>query len=146
MTTTNLVQDQAILCTECTPHVIEDDLPIKPEGKQGHEKRERDSEEEWGRIPIPQSDDSQSTDDYLSDESEHEKIQVMMGCVCITSRKRGDELAFLLAPRIDGKIRNKEGLIIDPNEHINRQSVAFGPTHQNELIEFLPLPVDGNPV
>ncbi len=61
--------------------MIEDDLPTRTEGKQGHEKRERDNEEEWGGIPIPQSDDSQSTEDDLSNEPDHEKTQVMMSCV-----------------------------------------------------------------
>ncbi len=67
---TTLTQARVILCRECTPHVIEDDLTANQEDKQGDERRDRDSEEEWGGIPIPQSDDSQSTGDYLSDESE----------------------------------------------------------------------------
>jgi hypothetical protein len=132
VTTTNLVQNRTILCNECAPHVIKDDLPTRTEGKQGHEKRERDSEEEWGGIPIPQSDDSQSTEDYPSDESDHEKTQVMMGCVHVTLRQKGDELAFLLAPRLDGKVINKDGLILDPNEPITKPPTKFQPSHPYE--------------
>ncbi len=102
-------------------------------GKAGHEKRERDSEEEWRGIPIPQSDDSQSTEDDLSDESDHEKTQAMMGCVYITLRQRGDGLAFLLAPRLDGKIMKKDGLIIDTNEPMTKQPTEYQPTHENQL-------------
>jgi hypothetical protein len=53
-----------------------------------------------------------------SDDTEEEKDEG----VSLTSRQRSDDLAFLLAPRLDGKIKDKKGLVIDLHEstpHIN---------------------------
>jgi hypothetical protein len=61
------------LCHDCAPNVIEDDVPADTTRKQGYERRDRDDEEEWGGIPIPRSDDSQSSGDYLSDDKEEEE-------------------------------------------------------------------------
>jgi hypothetical protein len=78
------------------------------------EKAERDAEEEWGRIPIPQSDDSDSTDEWLSQEPEQhastdDEDQNQKGYLnCF--------VAFLIAPRKDGRILTKEGKIIDVND------------------------------
>ena len=87
-------------------------MPVETTGKQSYERRDRDDEEEWGGIPIPQSDDSQSSGDYLSDDTEEEEDE----SASLTSRQRSDDLAFLLAPRLDGKIKGKKGLVIDLNE------------------------------
>jgi hypothetical protein len=82
--------------------------------KRGMEKAERDDEEEWGRIPIPQSDDSDSTDEWLSQEPEQhastdDEDQNQKGYLnCF--------VAFLIAPRKDGRILTKEGKIIDVND------------------------------
>jgi hypothetical protein len=45
----------------------------KPIEKQGYERNNREDEEEWTRIPIPQSDDSDSTEEWLSDDVEEEE-------------------------------------------------------------------------
>jgi hypothetical protein len=68
-----LASNSEILCLECTPNVIEDNALGNSTSKKGDGRRERDDEEEWGRIPIPQSDDSYSTEGWLSDESEQEE-------------------------------------------------------------------------
>ncbi len=51
---------------ECSPTDIEDDQPRQTNAKQGGEKSNREDEEGWTRIPIPQSDDSDSTEECLS--------------------------------------------------------------------------------
>jgi hypothetical protein len=84
--------------------------------KRGLEKEERDDEEEWGRIPIPQSDDSDSTDEWLSEEPDKYES---------TSTDEQDRnkkgylncfMAFLIAPRKDGRALTKDGKIIDVND------------------------------
>ena len=85
--TTSIKYDCAILCHECAPNVIEDDVPVETTEKQGYETRDRDDEEEWGGIPIPQSDDSQSSGDYLSDDTEEEEDEG----VSLASQKRSDD-------------------------------------------------------
>jgi hypothetical protein len=62
VSTTLLASDSELLCLEYTPNVIEDNAVGKSTSKKGDRRRERDDEEEWGRIPIPQSDDSYSTE------------------------------------------------------------------------------------
>ena len=62
--------EKVILCKECAPNVIEDDMGQVDEDQRRNGRRDRDDEEEWGGIPIPQSDDSDSTDEWLSEESE----------------------------------------------------------------------------
>ncbi len=60
--------------------------------KQGLEKTGRDDEEEWGGIPIPQSDDSD--DEYWldeSDESEPEQREEDTGPTLLNSRKPDDD-------------------------------------------------------
>ena len=62
--------------------------------------------EEWGGIPIPQSDDSSSTDSEEEEESGPRK----------RDRNKDDSLAYLVGPRRDGRVLNKDGTIIDVNE------------------------------
>jgi hypothetical protein len=97
-------------------------VPVETTGKQSYERRDRDDEEEWGGIPIPQSDDSQSSGDYLSDDTKEEEDE----SASLTSRQRSDDLAFLLAPRLDGKIKDKKGLVIELHE----STPNINPTNQ----------------
>jgi hypothetical protein len=53
VSTTLLASDSELVCLECTPNVIEDNAVGKSTSKKGDGRRERDDEEEWGRIPIP---------------------------------------------------------------------------------------------
>ncbi len=80
------------------------------------EKKERDEEEEWGTIPIPQSDDSDSTDEWLSEEpNEYESTSTYDQ----DQNKKGYLncfMAFLIAPRKDGRVLTKDGQIIDVND------------------------------
>jgi hypothetical protein len=86
--------------------VIREDSYDQTEGKIGYERGNRDDEEEWRGVPIPQSDDSSSTDS--EEEEEHGPSK--------RDRNKEDTLAYLVGPRRDGKILNKDGTIIDVNE------------------------------
>ena len=79
VSTTDLDPEMELFCKECDQELTkldcgydrwkeEEQTDLTP--KRGMEKAERDDEEEWGRIPIPQSDDSDSTDEWLSQEPE----------------------------------------------------------------------------
>jgi hypothetical protein len=95
--------------------------------KKGLEKAGRDDEEEWGRIPIPQSDDESEGDTWL-DESDgsDEKRNIRPACVVsvttafnnepniqVKERKVNwpttDDLAFRHGSRRDGTILMKMG-------------------------------------
>jgi hypothetical protein len=96
----------------------------------------RDEEEEWGRIPIPQSDDSYSTEGWLSNESEQEET------TSTTKRERHEDnkkeyrncyLAFMLGPRKDGRILNKDETILDVNARLTDNVDQQQDTHNAEL-------------
>jgi hypothetical protein len=116
---TRLDPDHVFLCIECEPNIIENDNGEESAGKKGYERRERDDEEEWGRIPIPQSDDSYSTEEWLQDESDQGEAN------STTNQDRHKDnnmnyrncvMAFLIAPRKDGRTLTKDGKILDVNE------------------------------
>jgi hypothetical protein len=105
----------------------EHDKPDKTNPKQGLEKADKDDEEEWGRIPIPQSDDSDEYTwlDELSDssESEQEKGIITSAESTAPTNEKGemnkifsDDFAFRHGPRRDGNIRNKDGSLLTLNE------------------------------
>ncbi len=73
VTITWIENDTAFLCLECTPTVIEGDTVGESTNTKGDGRRERNDEEEWGRIPIPQSDDSYSTEGWLTDDSDQDE-------------------------------------------------------------------------
>jgi hypothetical protein len=104
--------DKFILCQECAPNVIEDEMGEVDEDQRRDGRRDRDDEDEWGGIPIPQSDDSDSTYEWLSEDSENNEEnknnnkKKYLNCF----------MAFLIAPRKDGRVLNKDGTIIDINE------------------------------
>ena len=135
VTTKSLDPDRETLCQECEPNVIEEELNENTKGKQGNGRRDRDDEEEWGRIPIPQSDDSYSTEGWLSDESEQEEEEDLKKELS----RQSDALAYLIGPRKDGRILTREGKIIDLQEDI-----------QSSLIEqetsYDDLPNSGDPM
>jgi hypothetical protein len=120
VSTNNLDPEVELFCRECDKELMELDCGYRSgeqathATKKGVEKAEREDEEEWGRIPIPQSDDSDSTDEWLSQEPEQyastdDEDQSKKGYLnCFA--------AFLIAPRKDGKILTKEGKIIDVND------------------------------
>ena len=131
-----------LLCYECTPNVIHEDSYDLHIGQTGYERRDRDDEEEWQGVPIPQSDDSSSTD---SEEEEENGTRYR-------DRNKDDTLAYLVGPRRDGRILNKDGTIIDVNEAFVKKiirphalpnnsqpapnDVAIRPTWTRQLIAF----------
>ena len=74
-------------------------------------RRDRDDEEEWGGIPIPQSDDSDSTDEWLSEESDNNEENKNNN----KAKYLNCFVSFLIAPRKDGRVLKKDGTIIDIN-------------------------------
>jgi hypothetical protein len=86
--------------------------------KRGLEKAERDDEEEWGRVPIPQSDDSNSAEGWLSDESDDHDTHSTNETKDKAQEYRNRVVAFMVAPRKDGRILTKDGNIIDVNEQL----------------------------
>jgi hypothetical protein len=94
------------------------------------EKAERDDEEEWGRIPIPQSDDESEGDTWLdeSDDSDQER-NIRPACVVSvktmfnkepnitikenkTNKPVTDDFVFRHGHRRDGNILRKDGSIL----------------------------------
>jgi hypothetical protein len=113
-----MVSNDEFLCQECAPNVIEDEIIGNSTGKKGryYERMDKDDEEEWGRIPIPQSDDSYSTEDWFSDETkveedDHNQGNYYQGILTLQS----NALAYMVGPRKDGRILTKAGTIIDLN-------------------------------
>jgi hypothetical protein len=95
------------------------------------EKVERDDEEEWGRIPIPQSDDESERHTWIdeSDGSDQER-DIRPACVVSVetafnrepkvrtmknkvNRQTNDDFAFRHGPRRDGIILMKDGSILN---------------------------------
>ncbi len=113
VSTIDLDPEKELFCKECDQKLTKldcgydrwkEDEQTDLTPKRGMEKAERDDEEEWGRIPIPQSDDSYSSDEWLSEEPEQyehtstdDEDQSQKGYLnCF--------VAFLIAPRKDGRI------------------------------------------
>ena len=122
VSTTNLDPELELFCEECDQELMdlncgyrsgerEDNMT-----KRGLEKTERDDEEEWGRVPIPQSDDSDSAEGWLSDESDDHDTHSTKETKDKAQEYRNCVVAFMVAPRKDGRILTKEGNIIDVNE------------------------------
>jgi hypothetical protein len=121
VSTINLNVNEELLCTECKP--TEDEISTKRVlGKNDND------EEEWGRIPIPQSDDSED-DTWFDDESETEEEDESSGLTHYESAKAtqekytrnkmlNDELAFKLGPRRDGIVRRNDGTLLITDEII----------------------------
>jgi hypothetical protein len=137
VSTIELDPKKELFCKECEQELKEDeqtDLTTK----RGMEKAERDDEEEWGRVPIPQSDDSYSSDEWLSEEpkqceptSSDDEDQSQKGYLnCF--------VAFLIAPRKDGRILTKEGKIIDVNDGPARNERQQATTWSKEIPVIAP--------
>jgi hypothetical protein len=138
VSTANMDPEVELFCKECDQELLELDCGYRSGEKADNvttrrlAKAERDDEEEWGRIPIPQSDDSDSTDEWLSEEPEqHESNQKgYLNCF----------VAFLIAPRKDGRVLTKEGKIIDVNDCSTSIEQQQATTWSNEI------PVTAQPV
>jgi hypothetical protein len=136
----------------------------QPSYEEGVGRTERDDEEEWGGIPIPQSDDSE--DEYWLDESSDDEPEqheadtepsifnprkpdddsddASSTLTCLAQQptvspasteqknmsfQNIDDYAFLIGPRLDGLIQQKDGTILTLQEpttilNLSHQSVS----------------------
>ncbi len=81
VSTANLDPEVELFCKECDKELLlKLDCGYRSweqadhATKRGVERAERDDEEGWGRILIPQSNDSDSTDEWLSQEPEQHAL------------------------------------------------------------------------
>jgi hypothetical protein len=101
VSTTNLDLEVELFCQECGKDLTELDCGfddnINP--KRGMERRDRDDQEEWGRIPIPQSDDSDDEhwlDESHSPESEQEEEDVTIDTPVMGNEKGLSQNALII--------------------------------------------------
>ncbi len=115
-----------LICVACThkrDHVEDNE---RPSDKRGG-RRDKDDEEEWGSIPIPQSDDSDDEywlEELTSTESESEQEEEDVSRQSLRKRvatpnneirdrvNNTNDLAFLIGPRRDGIIRQRNGKLL----------------------------------
>jgi hypothetical protein len=140
VSSTNLDPNVELFCKECDEDLTALDCGYSPRdqadkpSKQGIEKAGRDDEEEWGRIPIPQSDDESEDYTWLDElSSSDEKNNTRPACVVsvmtafnnkpniqVKERKVNwtttDDFAFSHGPRKDGTILMKDGSILTISE------------------------------
>ena len=140
VSSTNLDPDVELFCKECDEDLTALDCGYSPRdqadkpSKKGLEKTGRDDEEEWGRIPIPQSDDESEDYTWLDElGSSDEKNNTRPACVVsvttafnnkpniqVKERKVNwtttDDFAFSHGPRKDGTILMKDGSILTISE------------------------------
>jgi hypothetical protein len=133
VSTTNLDPEVELFCQQCGEDLTKLDCGfddnINP--KRGMERRDRDDGEEWGRFPIPQSDDELEGDTWL-DESEDSDQERNVRPACVVSVETAfnkepnikigedkingqttDDFAFRHGPRRDGTILRKDGSTLD---------------------------------
>ncbi len=87
VSSTNLDPDSELFCRECDEELTALDCGYSPRDQTNSptkklEKAEKDDEEEWGRIPIPQSGDESEGYTWLdeSDDSDQER-DIQPACV-----------------------------------------------------------------
>jgi hypothetical protein len=111
-----------LICFECKRTIVDNEKPENEDEAGDKGKRDRDDEEEWGRIPIPQSDDSEDDtcfDDGTGSNQENGNTSTPQTSSSKTEDKgecrnslNSDNLAFLVGPRKDGIIRRTDGTLI----------------------------------
>jgi hypothetical protein len=172
VSTTNLDPEVELFCQECGKDLTELDCGfddnINP--KRGMERRNRDDEEEWGRIPIPQSDDSDDApwlDESHSPEPEQKEEDVTFETPATGKEKYSQNalmivnnpmhvnkesteyFAFRNGPRRDGIIRKKDGSLIiidDPLYSETLQPTKGRPKEEGELPEHDSTPPRWSPL
>ncbi len=140
VSTTNLDPEVELFCKGCDQMLVELNCRYRSreqtdtQTKRGMERTEKDDEEEWGRIPIPQSDDSDNEpwlDESSSPESEQEEEDVTIeppfmrkqegfsqNALMIVNnhvnvnKESTEDFPFRNGPRRDGSIRRKDGSIL----------------------------------
>ena len=165
VSSTNLDPNVELFCKECDEDLTALDCGYSPSNqadkptKKRLEKVERDDEEEWGRIPIPLSDDESEGETWL-DESDDSAQECNNRSACIVSvetafgrqptmetnerkvnRSTTDDFAFRHGPRRDGTILMKDGSILNiynlnPLENLKPEKPKF----EQELPEANPRP------
>jgi hypothetical protein len=121
-----------LFCQQCGEDLTKLDCGFDDNinSKRGMERRDRDDEEEWGRIPIPQSDDESEGDTWL-DESDDSDQECNLKSACVVSVKTmfneepniarkdnrinkpvTDDFVFRHGQRRDGNILRKDGSIL----------------------------------
>ncbi len=151
VSTTNLDPEVELFCQECGKDLTELDCGfddnINP--KRGMERRDRDDEEEWGRIPIPQSDDSDDEpwlDESHSSESEQEEEDVTLETPAMgkekfsqnalmivnnpmhVNKESTEDFAFRNGPRRDGIVRRKDGIVRSVTKNKLRKLLSLFPS------------------
>ena len=111
-------------CFECKRYIAENEGQENDTTTQGLGKTDKDDEEEWGRIPIPQSDDSDE-DTWLDEapKSESEEEETIGSHTPTKKIKQGEhknkkfteDLAFRYGPRRDGIVKMKDGTLLIPH-------------------------------
>ncbi len=146
-----------LFCQQCGEDLTKLDCgfddDINP--KRGKERRDRDDEEEWGRIPIPQSDDESEGDTWLdeSDDSDQEH-NLRSACVVsvktmfnkepnITMKNRinkpvTDDFVFRHGKRRDGNILRKDGTILTLYELNPLKVIETNPIGEIQLPDEVP--------
>jgi hypothetical protein len=158
ISTSNLDITYTLFCLECLPGRVtpENEGIVKetqPSSEKGVGRTGRDDEEEWGGIPIPQSDDSDDEywlDENSDDEPDSEQREADTEPSHVNLRKPDNDpddasstltclaqpfpvstatreqkhmsfqnindYAFLIGPRLDGLIQQKDGTILTLQE------------------------------
>jgi hypothetical protein len=150
VSTTNLDPEVELFCQECGKDLTELDCgfddSINP--KRGMERRDRDDEEEWGRVPIPQSDDSDDEpwlDESHSPESEQKEEDVIfetpaMGKEKFTRIKKAQKILLsAMVPvetELSGRKTDHSLIIIDDTLYSETLQTTQGrPKEKGELPE-----------
>jgi hypothetical protein len=128
MITSNLNFDDELTCFSCKKYELANPDPQTTNTKKVMEKAGKDDEEEWGRISIPQSDDSdddtwndESTDSLSEQREDSQPLIFNLGpkrnnsmtkLITLLMPITSEDLTFLVGPRRDGISRKKDGTLI----------------------------------
>jgi hypothetical protein len=139
---THLDPEVELFCRDCEKDLTRLDCEFenKNNPKKGMERRDRDDEEEWGRFPIPQSDDSENEpwfDWSPSPESEQDdedvpcdttaksnekgfsqNVLIIVSNTLLVNKQSTEDFAFRNVPRRDGIIRRKDGTLITIDDRL----------------------------
>jgi hypothetical protein len=134
---TNLDPEVELFCQECRKNLtrLDGEFEDNTRTQRRIERRDRDDEEEWRRVPIPQSDDSEDEPwfgESNSSESEQDgeditptmgnkkgfsqNVLTIVSNPLLVNKQSTEDFAFRNGPRRDGIIRRKDGSLITIDE------------------------------